>query len=91
MSIGCWTQYVLDTFATVQEAVTALEKEPFTIVAPILPNGDPAVGHLAISDPSGDTAIFEYIGGKLRIHHGRAYTVMTNSPTFDDQPALNAY
>jgi choloylglycine hydrolase len=91
LSIGGWTQYVLDSFATVGEAVAALEKEPFTIVAPILPNGDPAVGHLAISDPSGDTAIFEYIGGKLRIHHGRAYTVMTNSPTFDDQPALNAY
>jgi choloylglycine hydrolase len=91
MSIGGWAQYVLDTYATVAEAVAALEQSPFTIVAPILPNGEPGVGHLAISDPSGDSAIFEYVAGKLVIHHGRDYTVMTNSPTFDRQLALNAY
>ena len=91
MSIGGWAQYVLDSYATVAEAVAALAKEPFTIVAPILPNGEPAVGHLAISDPTGDAAIFEYVGGKLTIHHGRQYTVMTNSPPFDQQLALNAY
>lgn len=91
MSIGCWTQYVLDSFATVQEAVASLEKEPFTIIAPTLPNGAPAVGHMAISDPSGDSAILEYVGGKLVIHHGRQYQVMTNSPPFDEQLALDAY
>jgi choloylglycine hydrolase len=91
MSIGGWAQYVLDSYATVAEAVAALEKEPFTIVAPILPNGEPGVGHLAISDLSGDSAIVEYVGGKLVIHHGRDYTVMTNSPTFDQQLALNTY
>ena len=91
MSIACWTQYVLDQYATVAEAVEALKKEPFTIVAPVLPNGEPGVGHLAISDPSGDSAIFEYIGGRLTIHHGREFTVMTNSPPFDDQLALTAY
>lgn len=91
MSIGGWGQYVLDSYATVAEAVAELEKQPFTISAPILPNGDPGVGHLAISDPSGDSAIFEYVGGKLTIHHGRDYAVMTNSPPFDDQLALTAY
>ncbi|MFM1904588.1 MAG: Choloylglycine hydrolase [Planctomycetota bacterium] len=91
LSIGGWAQYVLDSHATVAEAVADLEKEPFTIIAPVLPNGEPGVGHLAISDPSGDSAIFEYIGGRLRIHHGPQYTVMTNSPPFDDQLALNAY
>ncbi|MBM4012876.1 MAG: linear amide C-N hydrolase [Planctomycetes bacterium] len=91
MSIGCWTQYVLDSFATVQEAVASLEKEPFTIIAPTLPNGAPAVGHMAISDPSGDSAILEYVRGKLVIHHGRQYQVMTNSPPFDEQLALDAY
>lgn len=91
LSIGGWAQYVLDNYATVAEAVAALEKEPFTIVAPVLPNGEPGVGHLSISDPSGDSAIFEYLGGRLKVHHGRRYTVMTNSPPFDDQLALNAY
>jgi penicillin V acylase-like amidase (Ntn superfamily) len=91
LSIGGWAQYVLDSYATVAEAVTELRNEPFTIIAPMLPNGEPAVGHLAISDPSGDSAIFEYLNGRLVIHHGRDYTVMTNSPPFDDQLALNAY
>jgi penicillin V acylase-like amidase (Ntn superfamily) len=91
LSIGGWAQYVLDSYATVAEAVESLEKEPFTIVAPVLPNGEPGVGHLAISDPSGDSAIFEYLGGRLVIHHGREYTVMTNSPPYDQQLALNAY
>jgi len=91
LSIGAWVQYVLDNFANVNAAVAALEKEPFVIVAPVLPNGKPALGHLAISDPTGDSAIFEYVGGKLVIHHGRQYQVMTNSPTYDQQLALNVY
>ena len=91
MSIGGWAQYVLDHYGTVAEAVATLEKQPFTIVAPILPNGEPGVGHLAISDPSGDSAIFEYVGGRLTIHHGRQYAVMTNSPPFDQQLALTDY
>ncbi len=91
MSISLWAQYVLDTFATVSEAVDALSQEPFRIIAPKLPNGMAAQLHLSISDASGDSAIFEYVGGKLVIHHGKAFQVMTNSPTFDQQLALNAY
>lgn len=34
---------------------------------------------------------FEYIDGKLVVHHGRQYLVMTNSPSFDQQLVLNAY
>lgn len=91
LSIALWAQYVLDQFATVKEAVEALRAEPFRLVAPTLPNGAPAQGHLAISDATGDSAIFEYIGGKLVIHHGPEYTVMTNSPEFSQQLALNTY
>ena len=91
LSIAAWAQYVLDNYATVSEAVSALGKEPFRIVAPLLPDGEPAQGHLSISDPSGDSAIVEYVNGKLVIHHGKQYTVMTNSPTYDQQLALNSY
>ena len=91
ISIATWTQYVLDQYATVAEAVEALRKEPFTVVAPMLPNGVPGVGHMAISDPTGDSAVLEYVKGKLVIHHGRQYQVMTNSPTFDEQLALDKY
>lgn len=47
--------------------------------------------HLAISDASGDSAIFEYRDGKLEIHHGRQYQVMTNSPFYNDQLAILDY
>jgi penicillin V acylase-like amidase (Ntn superfamily) len=91
LSISVWSQYALDNFATVAEAVDALEKEPFSIIAPTLPNGFPALLHLSLSDSSGDSAIFEYVKGKLVIHHGKQYQVMTNEPPFTDQLALNAY
>lgn len=91
LSISLWAQYALDNYATVAEAVAALEKEPFRIGAPILPKGEGAQLHLSISDSTGDSAIFESIGGKLVIHHGSDYTVMMNSPSFDQQLALNAY
>lgn len=91
LSIALWAQYALDNYATVAEAVEALRKEPFVIVAPILPNGMPAQGHLSMSDPTGDSAIFEYVGGKLVIHHGRDVQVMTNSPVYDQQLAIDKY
>lgn len=92
LSIAAWAQYVLDNFATVEEAVRVLEKNPFTIVTDSVPGEERlATLHLSLSDASGDGAIVEYIDGKQVIHHGRQYQVMTNSPTFDEQLALNAY
>ena len=91
LSIVAWAQYALDNYATVDEAVSALAKEPFDLVAPSLPNGAPAALHLSISDASGDSAIFEYVKGKLVIHHGKQYKVMTNSPTYDQQLAIEEY
>jgi choloylglycine hydrolase len=92
MSIAIWAQYMLDNFATVDEAVKALAKEPFIVVTDAVPGESRlATLHLSLSDASGDSAIVEYIGGKQVIHHGRQYQVMTNSPIFDQQLALNAY
>lgn len=91
MSNSVWTQYVLDNFATVAEAVKALRKATFQVQGPTLPNGSPSSLHLAISDATGDSAIFEYLDGKLTIHHSRNYTVMTNSPPYSQQLAINAY
>ena len=91
LSIAAWAQYFLDSFATVDEAVAAVKDEPFLLVAPALIRGNSPTLHLALSDASGDSAIFEYLGGKLVIHHGRDYQVMTNDPTYDQQLALDAY
>jgi penicillin V acylase-like amidase (Ntn superfamily) len=91
LSVGLWAQYVLDNYATVAEAVDGLTQHPLRIVAPKLPNGSASTLHLSISDPTGDSAIFEYLDGVLKVHHGAQYKVMTNSPPYDQQLALNTY
>lgn len=92
LTVAAWAQYVLDSFATVRQAVAALRMEPFTIVTDKVPGEDRlATVHLSLSDATGDSAIFEYIGGRLVIHHDRTYQVMTNSPVFDQQLALDSY
>ena len=91
MGISIWTQYVLDNFSTVEEAVAELGKEVFRIDAPDLPNGSKSTLHLSISDASGNSAIFEYIDGNLVIHESRDYQIMTNSPAYDKQLTLDDY
>ena len=91
MGISIWTQYVLDNFATVDEAVAELSKQIFRMDAPDLPNGAKSTLHLSISDATGNSAIFEYINGNLIIHEGRECQIMTNSPTYDKQLTLNDY
>lgn len=92
ITISAWAQYVLDNFANVKETVDELRKEDFVIVSDYIPGTTKFTTlHLSISDASGDNAIFEYVGGKLVIHHDASYTVMTNSPLFEDQLAINKY
>ena len=92
LSIAAWVQYILENFATVDEAVSYVEKGTFEVVSDMMPDGTRmATLHLSISDADGDNAIFEYIGGELKIHHDKSYQVMTNSPVFDQQLALNDY
>lgn len=91
MGLSIWTQYVLDNFASVDEAVNELAKQSFRIDAPDLPGGKQSKLHLAISDASGDSAILEYVAGQLLIYHGPQYQVLTNSPLYPQQLAVNEY
>lgn len=92
ISISVWAQYVLDNFATVAEAVAAFEEKPLAVVTDAVPGQSRlATLHLAISDATGDSAVIEYIEGKQVIHHGRQYQVLTNSPTYDKQLAMEEY
>ncbi len=92
IAISLWAQYALDCFATVAEAVEHLSSEPFLVVTSHLPGTSRlATLHLSLSDATGDSAIFEYVEGRLVVHHSRTHQVMTNSPLFDQQLALNEY
>jgi penicillin V acylase-like amidase (Ntn superfamily) len=82
---GLWGQYILDNAATVKEALELMKG-----IQPIMVSvdGTKASVHLAVEDATGDSAIFEYINGKLVVHHGREHLIMTNDPPYDQQLAL---
>jgi penicillin V acylase-like amidase (Ntn superfamily) len=92
LAVSLWAQYMLDNFATVSEAIDSLRTEPFVLATANVPGPERlATLHLSLSDATGDSAIVEYIGGKQVIHHGRQYQVLTNSPTYDRQLAMEEY
>ena len=79
LAITAWVQYMLDNFATVDEAVAFIDENTFQVVSDLMPDGSRlATLHLSISDATGDCAIFEYTGGKLTV-------------TYNKQLALNEY
>lgn len=88
LSVMQWVQFYLDNFKSVNEAVTYTQHAPFQLVAFFDKRTNKWVNvHLALEDKTGDSAIIEYINGKAHIYHNRAYTVVTNSPTYDKQLA----
>ena len=84
LSIGLWQQYFLDRYATVAEAVndlrTASGAERFQVRTKSIVPGVASLGHLSLTDASGDNVVMEYYDGKLTVHHGNSYRVMTNEP-----------
>ena len=91
LGISVWAQYVLDNFETVAEAVQQLGREEFRIDAPAMPGGEKSTMHMAMSDPTGNSAILEYINGKLIIYQGKEYQVLTNAPAYNYQLVMNDY
>ena len=86
LSISMWVQYCLDRFATVEEVVESFRSHPYQLRMAVEPtSGKPATVHIALNDPSGDSAVIECIDGKVKIYHDRRYVVMTNQPSFDKQ------
>ena len=91
MGLSIWTQYILDNFATVDEAIKELSKDTFMIDAPDLPNGVKSRLHMAISDATGNSAILEYLDGHITVYEGPQYQILTNSPAYNLQLAVNDY
>jgi len=92
IATSIYLQYIFDNFATVKEAVEGLKCEDIQVVPVPIPNSEhlPTL-HVSISDASGDSAVIEFLKGKVVIHHSKEYQVMANSPVFEKQLALTAY
>jgi len=81
-----WPQYVLDNAASVTEAIALQSRiQPTNVFIPADDGGTERVPlSLAVEDASGDSAIMQYIDGKLIVHHGPEYRVLANDPPYDD-------
>jgi len=77
-----WLQYYLDNFASVNELINHINE------VQIIPNDFERFRavplHVAVEDADGDSAIIEFIQGKLVVFHHRDYTLMTNAPTYSE-------
>jgi penicillin V acylase-like amidase (Ntn superfamily) len=80
-----WTQYAVDNFATVAEALAGLAG---VRVRSMPMRGAHLGGHLLLEDASGDSALIEMLGGIPTIHHGPELAVATNDPPYDEQVAF---
>lgn len=94
VSVSVFPQYLLDRYATVAEAVAGLRSDPILVASgevPVGPPGRKATVHVSLSDASGDSAVIEFVAGKMVIHHDRKYQIMTNEPTYERQLAILDY
>ncbi len=77
-----WSQYLLDNFETVAQAVEAMKSVQ---IVSISAGGREWPVHLSIADATGDSAIFEFVNSKLVVNRGPQTVVMTNEPSFEIQ------
>ncbi len=78
LASGVWLQYILDTSATVEEALRNAAKVRMAYT----------VDHYLLSDGSGAAAVIEFLDGKMVVHSGTGLTVsaLTNS-TYEESVA----
>ncbi|MCX5888532.1 MAG: linear amide C-N hydrolase [Deltaproteobacteria bacterium] len=80
---GRYGQYLLDNAANVTEALKLMSQTQL-VIKPL----DPRLllrCHVALEDAAGDSAVVEFIGGRMVVYHGSNYTVLTNAPPFNEQ------
>ncbi|MCP4677555.1 MAG: linear amide C-N hydrolase [Deltaproteobacteria bacterium] len=70
--LGSWIQYVLDNFATVQEAILVDDS-----VRPVTDGDSPS--HFLIADAKGDSAALDYVDGKLVVYTDKSLPVTAMS------------
>jgi len=81
-----WVQYLLDNSKSVGEALEHLKNiQIVSVPVPGYEKGLPL--HVAMEDVSGHSAVVEFVKGRMVVHAGRQYRVMTNEPTYDEQLA----
>jgi choloylglycine hydrolase len=82
MSMSIWAQYILDRCKNVEKAIYAMKN--IYIQTTVIPDSGNklATCHLSVGDKEGNSAVFEYINGRLHIFTN----VDTSGKKFEDYP-----
>jgi choloylglycine hydrolase len=84
MSMMDFPNWLLTSFATVEEVRAAIESGEVAVAPTVLPGWppEPQPFHYVVYDRTGASIVIEPVGGELKIHDN-PLGVITNSPTFD--------
>jgi penicillin V acylase-like amidase (Ntn superfamily) len=82
ISSADWLQYILDNYASVSEAINDASSWNIALAYSA---GFKTTVHVVIEDNKGDSALFEFIQGQLKVYHGKKVSVVTNSPQYAKQ------
>ncbi len=91
MSLAVFPAWLLDNCATTREAVDMLRSQDFKIAGATFDGGTVSTLHWGITDPTGASAIVEFVNGHINIYEGQDMQVLTNDPTYPDMLAINKY
>lgn len=93
LSVLRWGQFILDSFASVEEAVAYFKATPIYLVNESVPGDEEcdAELHVAISDQFGNSVIIEMREGVMIFYQNANYTVVTNQPGYDAQLVMSQY
>ena len=91
LDAGSWVQYFLDNFKSVDEAVKFIESQTIYIVIE-QQNDDLLMQlHYYLHDKTGDSAIVEYINGKVVIYNNPKVNALANTPYAEEVKKLKEY
>lgn len=79
LNIGSMVQYAVDRFATVDEFISDLQSGHYRVIS--MPTTAVELKlHMYVHDAQGESAIIEYINGKLDVIRNPKVPVLTNTP-----------
>ncbi len=90
LNIGSIVQYAVDRFATVDGFIADLQSGHYRVIS--MPTTAVELKlHMYVHDANGQSAIIEYINGKLDIIHNPEVPVLTNTPYRETIDKLKSY
>jgi penicillin V acylase-like amidase (Ntn superfamily) len=94
ISVLCWPQYILDSFADAKSVAEYARNNSLVILDDLVPEGGnqrelvPAHIHLAVSDNAGNSSIIEINNGVFKVYEDPKYQVVTNEPDYATQLSI---